>query len=189
MAWLDRELWLVTSQAGERRGGLIATFVSQASLVPDLPRVLVGIARQHHTWELIEASNAFALHLLGQDNLDWVSHFGLRSGRDLDKFSDRPFTTALTGSPLLDDSVGWLDCAVEARLDSGDRTIYLAQVLQSQVTHYGPPLTLKQLLERAPADMLAELKRLIHRDSQIDALAIHAWREQQGITPRGQQEQ
>src|SRR5207245_9201400 len=79
-AWLDREVWLVTACAGERRGGLIATFVSQASLVPDLPRMVVGIARQHHTWGLIEASGAFALHLLGQDNLDWVGHFGLRSG-------------------------------------------------------------------------------------------------------------
>ena len=189
MAWLDRELWLVTSQAGEQRGGLIATFVGQASLVPDLPRVLVGIARQHHTWGLIEASGAFALHLLGQDNLDWVGHFGLRSGGNVDKFADRPFTTALTGSPILDGGVGWLDCEVEARLDSGDRTIYLAQIVQSQVTHYGPPLTLKQLLERAPVDMLAELKRLVHQDSQIDAQAIRAWREQQGITPKGQQEE
>src|SRR5438067_12444351 len=122
MAWLDRELWLVTSQAGERRGGLIATFVSQASLVPDLPRVLVGIARQHHTWGLIEASGAFALHLLGQDNLDWVSHFGLRSGSELDKFAARPFTTALTGSTLLDGGVGWLGCAAESRLERGERT-------------------------------------------------------------------
>jgi len=189
MACLDRELWLVTSQAGERRGGLIATFVSQASLVADLPRVLIGIARQHHTCELIQASNAFALHLLGQDNLDWVSHFGLRSGRDVDKFANCPFTTALTGSPLLEGAVGWLDCEVETRMDSGDRTLYLAQVVQSQVNHSGPPLTLKQLLERAPVEMLAEMKRLIHRDSQIDAQAIRAWREQQGITPKGQQQE
>ncbi len=133
--------------------------------------------------------SSFIIH-----RFDWVSHFGLRSGRDLDKFAGpalagAPFTTALTGSPLLDGGIGWLDCEVEARLESGDRTIYLAQVVQSQITHYGPPLTLKQLLERAPIDLLAELKRLVHQDSQIDAQAIRAWREQQGITPKGQQEQ
>src|SRR6516225_9780017 len=66
IAWLDRELWLVTSQAGDRRGGLIATFVNPASIVADLPRMLVGLARQHHTWEVVEASGAFALHLLGE---------------------------------------------------------------------------------------------------------------------------
>jgi flavin reductase (DIM6/NTAB) family NADH-FMN oxidoreductase RutF len=187
-AWLDREVWLVTARAGERRGGLIATFVSQASLVPELPRMLVGVARQHHTWGLIEASGAFALHLLGPHNFDWVTHFGLRSGRDVDKFEGRTTQTALTGSPILGNSIGWLDCLVETKLDSGDRTVYLGQVVQSQVTHYGPPLTLKQVLEHGTKETLAELKRLIHHDSQIDAQAILAWRAQHGIESKGQQD-
>src|SRR5262249_8712472 len=45
---VDRALWLVTARAGARRGGLIATFVCDASLVGDLPRALVGLARHHH---------------------------------------------------------------------------------------------------------------------------------------------
>src|SRR5579859_4521373 len=48
-AWLDREVWLLTAQDGERRSGLVATFVSQASIVPELPRVLVALSRQHFT--------------------------------------------------------------------------------------------------------------------------------------------
>ena len=71
-ASLDRELWLVTARDGPRRGGLIATFVSQVTIVPDMPRMLVGLARQHYTWELVEASGAFALHLIGEPQLDWV---------------------------------------------------------------------------------------------------------------------
>src|SRR5215468_3708886 len=89
-AWLDREVWLVTAQAGGRRGGLIATFVSPASIVVDLPRMTVGIARQHHTWGLIEASGAFGLHLLGPEQLDWVWHFGLSTGRGRDKMDGMP---------------------------------------------------------------------------------------------------
>src|SRR5437660_1430678 len=77
---LDRELWLVTASAGGRRGGLIATFVSQASIVPELPRTILGLAKQHHTWGLIEASGVFALHLMGEEQLDWVWRFGLQSG-------------------------------------------------------------------------------------------------------------
>ena len=64
-AALDRELWVLTAAAGTRRGGLIATAVSQAALSPETPRVLVGIAKQHHTWNLVEQSSAFALHLIG----------------------------------------------------------------------------------------------------------------------------
>jgi flavin reductase (DIM6/NTAB) family NADH-FMN oxidoreductase RutF len=176
-AWVDRELWLVTAQAGGRRGGLIATYVNQASIVPELPRVVVGLGKQHQTWELVEASGAFALHLIGEQHLSWVWRFGLESGRDADKFQGVPLRAEATGSPLLEDAIGWLDCRVEASLDTGDRTLYLAEVVQSRVTYFGPPLTLKRLLELAPPEHLAELKRQLHDDSSHDADAIRAWRE------------
>jgi flavin reductase (DIM6/NTAB) family NADH-FMN oxidoreductase RutF len=44
-ACCDPEVWLVTAAHADRAGGLIATFVMKASLVPDLPRVVIGIAR------------------------------------------------------------------------------------------------------------------------------------------------
>ncbi len=177
-AWLDREIWLLTAQAGSRRGGLIATFVNQASIAPDLPRMVVGVARQHFTWQLIEQSQSFALHLLSADNLDWVYHFGLQSGHEVDKFNDWTTETALTGSPLLANTIGWLDCQVEASLDIGDRTLYVGEVVQSQVSNYGPPLTVKQLMQAAPADKISVIKRLFHQDSTLDAEAILAWRQQ-----------
>ena len=175
-AWLDRELWLVTAAADGRRGGLIATFVSEASIVPDLPRVVVGLAKQHHTHGLVESSGAFALHLFGEDRLDWVWRFGLESGRSADKFAGLDVRTAATGSPLLAGAVGWLDCRVEGRLDTGDRTVYLAEVVQSQVTHFSQPLTLQRLLQLAPPDRLKELKRLRHADAGVDAAAVLEWR-------------
>jgi flavin reductase (DIM6/NTAB) family NADH-FMN oxidoreductase RutF len=182
-AWLDPEVWLVTAQAGPRRGGLIATFVSPASIAPELPRVLLGLARQHHTWELVEASGCFALHLIRADQLDWVWHFGLHSGRDRDKLDGLAVHPGTTGSPVLDDAIGWLDCRVEARLDSGDRTVYLAEVVESRVCHFAPPLTFQRLLELAPAAQLADLKRQRHQDSLVDAEAILAWRTRHGIPP------
>lgn len=179
-AWLDREVWLVTAQNGSQRGGLIATFVNPATIVADLPRMLVGIAKQHHTWELIEASDAFALHLLGEQHLDWVWHFGLQTGRDRDKLDGLRTRAMSTGSPVLEDAVGWLDCRVEARLDTGDRTVYLAEVVQGGVTHFAPPLTSRRLMQLAPPARLAELKRQLHHDSEIDAVAIRQWRLRQG---------
>ena len=178
-AWLDREIWLVTARADTRRGGLIATFVNQATIVPELPRVLVGLAAQHYTRELVESSNTFALHLLSENHLDWVWRFGLETGRERDKFEGLRVRNTITGSPVLDDAVGWLDCRVEARLDIGDRTVYLAEVVQSGVTHFAPPLTVQRLLKLAPPARLAELKRQLHRDGEIDAEAIRQWRARQ----------
>src|SRR5262249_16858587 len=128
---LDRELWVVTSTDGTNHGGLIATFVSPASIVPELPRVLVGIGRRHRTWELIEGSGAFALHLMGEEHLDWIVRFGLQSGRVVDKFAGVDHRPGRSGSPILTASVGWLDCRVEARVETGDRTAYLAEVIDA----------------------------------------------------------
>ncbi len=176
-ALTDRELWLVAARAGERRGGLVATFVSQASIVPASPRVVVGIAKQHHTRGLIEASDAFALHLLGEENLDWVWRFGLRSGRDGDKLDGLPLTTAVTGSPIVEGALGWLDCRVEARLDSGDRTVYLAEVVAARRTSAAAPLTARQVMGRASPERLRELTEQMTRDIAVDAAAIRAWRD------------
>ena len=176
LAWMDRDIWLGTAAAGGRRGGLIATHVGRASIVPDLPRVLVGVAKQHRTWELIESSGAFALHLLGERHLDFVWRFGLQSGRDVDKFAGLEAPAGPTGSPILDRVVGWLDCRVETKLDTGDRTVFLGEVVQGQVTQFGPPLTSGRLMQLAPPERLSELKRQLHEDVERDAEAIRAWR-------------
>jgi flavin reductase (DIM6/NTAB) family NADH-FMN oxidoreductase RutF len=175
---LDRELWLVTAAAGERRGGLIATFVSQASLVPALPRMLIGIARQHHTWELIEASGGFALHLVDEQHMDWAYRFGMRSGRQGDKLAGLAFRTGASGSPILSEALGWLDCRVEARMDTGDRTVYLGEVLDGALIGSQPPLTARRLFQRTLADRLQELKAQLEHDIAVDAAAIEAWRAQ-----------
>jgi flavin reductase (DIM6/NTAB) family NADH-FMN oxidoreductase RutF len=178
---LDRELWLVTACAGERRGGLIATFVSRASLVPELPRVTVGLAKHHHTWGLIEASGAFALHLIGEEQLEWVWRFGLQTGRACDKLDGLATRPGSTRAPILMDALACLDCRVEARLDTGDRTLYLAEVVDAQTMRDGAILTHKRLLERAPAEKLRALKESMARDINIDTEAILQWRGQRSL--------
>ncbi|HUY89709.1 MAG TPA: flavin reductase family protein [Pirellulales bacterium] len=175
-ALTDRELWLITAAAGERRGGLIATFVSHASLVPELPRILIAVAKQHHTWQLIEASGAFGAHLLAERHLELVWRFGLPSGRDLDKLDGLAIEHGASASPLISETLGWLDCRVETRLDTGDRTVYVAEVLAARRLLDEPPLTAKRMLELAPPDKLRQLRELRERDSAVDADAIRAWR-------------
>ena len=60
---LDPPLWLVTSAHGGRRGGFIATTVTRASIVAEMPRQLITVNKRHHTHTLIEASGAFGMHL------------------------------------------------------------------------------------------------------------------------------
>jgi flavin reductase (DIM6/NTAB) family NADH-FMN oxidoreductase RutF len=174
---LDRELWLITARAGERCSGLIATYVSRASLVPTLPRVTIALAKHHFTHDLIEASNAFCMHLIGEDTIDWVWRFGIPSGREIDKLRGLVTSIGVSGSPILSGALAWLDCCVEARMDTGDRTVYLAEVLDARIERTATlPLTFRRLLELAPADKLREMKQALEHRATLEGLAEAAAR-------------
>ena len=44
------------------------------------------------------------------------------------RFDGVPYHTAITGSPILADSLAWYDCRVEAMHDGGDHTIFIGRV-------------------------------------------------------------
>ncbi|MSU77381.1 MAG: flavin reductase family protein [Gemmataceae bacterium] len=173
---LDREIWLVTSSHGDRRSGLIATFVSNASIVPDMPRVVVGIAKQHHSWGVIEASGEFLMHLLDESHIERVWRFGLQSGHEGDKFAGLDVRVGQGGHPHFSDAPAWLHCKVEASLDIGDRMLYVAAVIDGRQERKTPRLTMRRLIELAPPERLRELRDGLARDAQVDAAAILAWR-------------
>jgi flavin reductase (DIM6/NTAB) family NADH-FMN oxidoreductase RutF len=175
---IDRIVWLVTARAGTRCGGFIATFVNSASLVPKLPRVLIAVAKHHHTWTLIEESGAFALHLLGEQNLDLVWRFGLQSGAQVNKFEGLATTLGATLSPLLPDTLAVIECRVENRMDVGDRTVYVAEVVSAERRSDAAPLTEKRMRTLAPAQKVRELDRRQENDIESDTASILAWRHQ-----------
>ena len=173
---LDPPLWIITAADGSRRSGLLATMVTQASIVPECPRVLIGMARQHYTAELIAATGAFGLHWLSVAELDWCWRFGIGSGRTLDKFAGLDTRTGPRGVPLLNAAPAWLACRVEAAYDTGDRTLYLAAIEAGARTRDAEPLRAGTMFARASDAQKAELSRNYQADGQVDRHAIETWR-------------
>ena len=138
--------------------------------------MVVGLSRQHHTYDLVETGRVFCLHLLDEAHLDWVWHFGLQSGRDVDKFQGLAVRAGKTGCPVLTDAPAWLECQVADRLNTGDRSLFLGDVVDAGQGKPGPLLTLKGLARLGPADKLRQLQEHIARDRDADARAIQEWR-------------
>jgi flavin reductase (DIM6/NTAB) family NADH-FMN oxidoreductase RutF len=162
---IDREVWIVTATNGSQRGGLVATWVSQASIDREHPVVLIGIAPNHFTAELIDASRAFCLHLITEGQIHHAWNFALGSGRDRDKFAGIVSKVAETGSPILTECLAWLDCRVFAVERTGDRNYYWADVIAGETTSSGSPLTESQLF-RSATDAQKQLLRM-GRDADI----------------------
>jgi flavin reductase (DIM6/NTAB) family NADH-FMN oxidoreductase RutF len=173
----DREVWVVTAAAGNRRGGLLATWVSEASIDREHPTVLAGIAPNHFTAELIDAAGGFAAHLLRADQIALALDFALGSGRDRDKLQGLAVTIHQTGSPVLHDCLAWLDCRVYARLEAGDRIYYWADAVAAGCRGSQRPLTQAGLLAAANDEQHRLLRDDLRHDVALQRPWAAAWRE------------
>jgi flavin reductase (DIM6/NTAB) family NADH-FMN oxidoreductase RutF len=175
---VDREIWIVTAAAGGQRGGLVATWVSQGSIDKHTPTVMVGIAANHYTCELIDHSSAFALHLLRPDQMEVAWNFASGSGRDRDKLALLATHTEDSKSPILDDCLAWLDCQVFFHFDGGDRIYFFADVLSENVLGTGKPLSEAVLIDGATAEQRSTLMEYRDRDILAQRPKYREWREQ-----------
>lgn len=155
---VNRELWIVTAQSGVRRGGLLATWVSAASVDREHPTMLIGLAPTHFTRELVDEAGCFGLHLIGGDQLEVAFDFTIGSGRERDKLAGRELFTSQTGAPLLVDCAAWCDCRVFARLESGDRVYFWADVLAASQVRQVTPAREQDLLAAATPEQMQALR-------------------------------
>ena len=74
----NHEVFLITASNGDERSGFIATWVLPASLLPDTPRMMCLVSPLNYTWELIQKSGTFVLHLLDEHQLELLPSFALK---------------------------------------------------------------------------------------------------------------
>jgi flavin reductase (DIM6/NTAB) family NADH-FMN oxidoreductase RutF len=169
----------VTSAANGRLGGLVATWVSAASIDRERPVMLIGLAPNHFTAELVAASGRFGLHLLDERQIDLVWRFALASGRDTNKLDGLAYQLDAGGAPILTDCLAWLVCRVIARYDAGDRLFFWADVEDGEARKTGVPLREKRVLELASAQQKQALTKARTADIQALAPLRRAWLDRQ----------
>jgi flavin reductase len=108
--------------------GMTASSVTSVSLDP--PLVLVCVDRAAVMADEVVAAGVFALSFLAADQEELSGRFA-DSSRPLggDQFSGVPCRPEVTGAPVLDGAVGWVDCHVHAIHDGGDHLIVVGEVL------------------------------------------------------------
>lgn len=149
-------LMAITSAHEGRRSGQIAVAASGASILPERPRVLVALWKANYTHELVQASGTFVLHLLRPSQFELVRRLGFRSGRAGDKLAGMRLRTGVTGSPILLDTLAYVECRVVRAMDGDDMTSFLADVVDGARLHEGAPMTWPECRAQLPPDWLAE---------------------------------
>jgi flavin reductase (DIM6/NTAB) family NADH-FMN oxidoreductase RutF len=119
-----------TSADGTPVGFTIGSFTS-VSLDPPLVGFLPMVNSER--WAAINASGSFCVNVLGAHQAELCWQFAKSSITEpFEGVAWHP--SAITGSPVLDGSIAWIDCSIEGVVDAGDHHFVLGRVLELEHT-------------------------------------------------------
>lgn len=116
--------------------GLTANAVASVSLDP--PLVLACVERSADTHACIERAGAFAISILAADDEALARRFADYPSER--KFAGAAYRPEVTGAPVLEQALAWVDCRVWASYDGGDHTIFVGEVVAGDATDGSPLL-------------------------------------------------
>ncbi len=113
---------VITVKGPEGLHGMTANAFTSVSLDP--PLVLVCIDKRNRTHALIQEVGRFGVSVLAEDHENVSRHFA--GAREIP--IDVTFIEEGLGTPVIKESLAWLDCTVWRTYDGGDHTIIVGKV-------------------------------------------------------------
>ncbi len=131
---------LAVSDNGKTNGCITNTCIQAAS---SPTRVAISCLNTNLTCEMLKSAGRFTLSVLDETcTFETIKHFGLQSGRDVDKFDGLPLPTDKAGVPYLSWSTcAVLSCKVLSSTDLGSHTLFIAEVEDAFRCSEAAPLT------------------------------------------------
>jgi len=124
-------LYVIGSRAGERRNGMTLNWCTQVSFEPKL--VGIGVEKPALTHELIAAGGSFTINIISREDRAIVRKFTKpvevdEAARTLNGFA---FHDGVTGAPILDQAVSYLDCEVRQAVEVGNHTFFIGEIVDA----------------------------------------------------------
>ena len=123
---------VTTEHEGKPFGMTVAAF-SSLSLHP--PLVLVCIEKTVKTHDAIAGAGKFGVSILNSRQADVSNRFASRSE---DKFAGTEIVKGELGVPLIAGAITRLECRVSSKLEGGDHTIFVGEVVEATTSEAAP---------------------------------------------------
>lgn len=129
---------VITTRGEDHAYGMTANAFSSVSLDP--PLILICAKSGAEGSEHIERNGVFAVNILAADQEPLSRYFASKDRpRGRDAFRDVDHRTVVTGSPVLDGVIAYLDCRLHESRTVGDHEIFIGEVVALDSTE-GEPL-------------------------------------------------
>jgi flavorubredoxin/flavin reductase (DIM6/NTAB) family NADH-FMN oxidoreductase RutF len=123
---------IVTTQQGDLSGAMLASWVSQATFNP--PGITVAVAKERAIESLMHKDGKFVLNILEQGkHIPLMKQFLKPFAPGEDRFVGVNIETATNGCQILTDSLAYLECNVQSRMECGDHWLIYATIDTGQV--------------------------------------------------------
>ncbi len=139
---LSYGLFVLTARDGAKDNGCIINTAVQVTSSPC--RISITVNKQNYTHDMIQRTDAFNLSVLTEEApMKVFEHFGFRSGKTVNKFTDCE-TENRTGNgilyiPKFTNAV--ISCAVVGSVDCGTHTMFIADVTETKILSDVPSVT------------------------------------------------
>lgn len=126
-------LYVVGSRSGDDRNGMTLNWATQVSFDPKL--VGIGVEKPARTHALISEGGVFSVNIVDREDRAIVRKFTKPVEVDLDatgaagSLNGFPFHDGVSGAPILDQAVAYLDCQVHTPVDCGGHTFFIGEVI------------------------------------------------------------
>jgi flavin reductase (DIM6/NTAB) family NADH-FMN oxidoreductase RutF len=165
---VDHEIFVISTRHEQKINGQIATWIIKASLAPEPLRIMAVISPFNYTYQLIKKSKIFTVQLLTTSQIDLVPLFGLKSGKDINKFEGLKFYDSKSGLPVLEDICGFVECKTVQEIELGDRIILIADVFHSDFFKEKTPLLKSFVLRNSNKEIQNQLQNKMLQDGLRD---------------------
>lgn len=125
---------VVSTRRGEELCWMTANAVASLSLDP--PLVLVAVDKRAQMHEHLLEARFFAINILSEDQEALSRRFSMRGPKE---WSDLKLSTAVTGAPIIDGCLAYVDCKLNEMLPGGDHHIFTGEIVAGD-TREGRPL-------------------------------------------------
>lgn len=118
--------------------GITVNAFASVSLSPTL--VLVCIDHDTETHErLSDGADGYCVNVLAGDQQHLGEYFANMLDLEASPFETEATTTAVSGAPVFEDALAYLDCSVAAAHEAGDHTVYVGAVEDVDVQRPSAP--------------------------------------------------
>ena len=115
--------------------GMTANSFNSVSLTP--PLILWSIGKSTNCFEDFMAAEAFAVHVLAEDQQDLSNRFATTG---IDRFAELECTKGFLGTPILPHYSACFQCKMSHQYEGGDHIIMLGEVIEFNDNQHQPLL-------------------------------------------------